>query len=627
VKADGITSLTVSADDRLKRASFAGGTRMRDRYTGEVSGAACVALALAALVALVLGVDALLEVDPQRIGAFGLVEALPPGYFAALGISVVGFVASLALRRPVPALLGLQVLVLIVILHGADPIVHGLPRLEASYRHLGIADYIAQSGQLDPKIDAYFNWPGFFALLAMFAQASGMHDLTAVATWAPLGVNVLLMLPLLSLVSRLTSQWRQAWAAIWVFYLASWVGQDYLSPQAYSFVLMIILVALLLTCFGGWAWPAAGNKFTARWRDWLSFLDPSLPRGFGVEGLSKGDARLLTVACALLLGAITASHQLTPFAALTVVIAFLTAGRIRVRSLVIFTAASALLWLAVVAEPYWVGHVDQLLGSVGAVNSTITKAFTSRISGSGAHIMVVSARLLESGLLFVLAVAGMLVARKRRIRWLTAALGACAPLGLFLLQPYGGELFLRLYLFALPFAACLVVLPLMPKTSGSSLGWARGTALVVLGGLLAMTTLITRYGNDRMENFTPDEINVVNKLYDIAPAGSIVIEALHNTPWRFQHYDGYDYRTLLPAKAQPGADRLTCQTVNKIASRAGAYLVVTKSQEDAAEALGVGPSGSIPEFANTCSSSAGWSVLYQNSGGTLFHIEGANHAQ
>jgi len=161
----------------------------------------------------------------------------------------------------------------------------------------------------------------------------------------------------------------------------------------------------------------------------------------------------------------------------------------------------------------------------------------------------------------------------------------------------------------------------MPKTQ-RPLGWLRSSALLLLGAVLATTTLITRYGNDKMENFTPDEVQVVSQLYKAAPTGSILIEALHNTPWRSQQYDGYVYETLLPAKAQPDAARLTCDTVNRLAKKAGAYLIVTQSQKDAAEMLGVGPSGSIDKFMNTCSPSAGWSVVYQNTGGTVFHIQG-----
>ena len=102
------------------------------------------ALAAAAAVALALGVWSMTQVDPLRIGGAGLIGVLPPAYFVALALSLAGFVASLSLRRLVPALLTWQLLVTVVILDGADPIIHGLPRLEASFRHLGIADTIGQ---------------------------------------------------------------------------------------------------------------------------------------------------------------------------------------------------------------------------------------------------------------------------------------------------------------------------------------------------------------------------------------------------------------------------------------------------------------------------------------------------
>ena len=612
----------LAEDFRSQRVRATHRERMRSRgpRAGSRGSWQALTLAVAAAAALGLGIRSLVEVDPERIGSAGLIEALPASYFFALVLSLAAFVASLGLRRHFPALLGLQVLVLIVILHAADPIIHGLPRLEASYRHMGIADYIAQSGQLDPKVDAYFNWPGFFALLAMLSQSTGLHDLTGLATWAPLGVNVLLLLPLLALATRLTSQWRHAWTGVWVFYLASWVGQDYMSPQAYTFVLMVTFVACLLTGFSGWAWPVAAYRLTAGWGRLINWLDPTSARPRGIR-LPRGDATVLGVVCAVFAMAMTASHQLTPFAVFSIFAAFLVSGRVRLRFLAMLAAVLPTLWLAVVAEPYWTGHLTQLFGSIGAVGATAASAFTNRLAGSDPHIVVVGARLAESALVIGLAVAGILVARRSRLPWLTAALGAGAPLLLFLVQPYGGELLLRLYLFGLPFAACLVAVPLMPKTQ-RPLGWLRSSALLLLGAVLATTTLITRYGNDKMENFTPDEVQVVSQLYKAAPTGSILIEALHNTPWRSQQYDGYVYETLLPAKAQPDAARLTCDTVNRLAKKAGAYLIVTQSQKDAAEMLGVGPSGSIDKFMNTCSPSAGWSVVYKNTGGTVFHIKG-----
>ena len=109
------------------------------------------------------------------------------------------------------------------------------------------------------------------------------------------------------------------------------------------------------------------------------------------------------------------------------------------------------------------------------------------------------------------------VGYRRKTPWLAAAAGAFAPLLLIPLQSYGGELLLRLYLFSLPFAVCLVVLPLTSdKTAGLSL--RRSLGLLLMGAVLATGTVVSRYGNDGMESFNDDEIAVVNHLYSTAPA-------------------------------------------------------------------------------------------------------------
>jgi hypothetical protein len=582
-------------------------------------------LALVALAALALGVGSMLQVKVPSIGALGLISVLPPGYFVALGLILAGFVATLGLRKARPALLTLQVLVLVVILQGADPIIHGLPRLEASYRHMGIADYIAQTGHLDPRLDAYFNWPGFFSTLAMLSGSTGVRDLSNVATWAPIGVNMLLLAPLLALASRITSNWRHAWASVWMFYLASWVGQDYLSPQACAFLLMVILLACLLTVFGGWAWPVTKRRLTARLSRIVMVLDPAV-RPQRRMGLPRSDVAVLEIGCALFVVAMTAAHQLTPFAVIPVLVALLLTGRLRLKMLTLLAVVFPLVWLAIVAAPYTVGHINSLIGSFGAIGQTTTKAVTGRIAGSEGHLIVVNTRLAETALVVILGAIGAAVARGRRVSWLTAALGAGMPVVLYVVQPYGGELLLRLYMYGLPFAASLMVLPLMRKNS-SPIGLMRSLGLLLLSSVLAVTTIVSRYGNDLVENFTPDEISVVNELYSVAPAGSVLVEAVHNTPWRSHEYANYQYETLLSATAQPTAARLSCGTVDWLGRANGAYLIVTKSQVDEADMLGIGPEGDVNSFLDSCSTKPGWTLVYQNSGGVIYHIQGAGNAK
>ena len=580
-------------------------------------------LAAVAAVALVLGVWALTQVDPQQIGGMGLIQVLPPAYFVALGLSLVGFVGSLGLRRLFPALLTAQMVVLIVILQAADPIIHGVPRLEASFRHLGIADYIAGSGQLNPHLDAYFSWPGLFGLLGMLSDATGVHDLMAVATWAPLAINILLLPALLAIAARLTSNRRHAWAAVWAFYLTSWVGQDYLSPQAYSLILLFTLLACVLTAFDGWAWLPGGNRFTATLRKVVHRLDPSEPR----PGLTApaADTVTLLVVCAVLLLAMTAAHQLTPFATIPMLVGLLLIGRLRLRFLPVLAVVLPACWLMLVATPYVSGHIGQVFGSFGDLTATTSASVTNRITGSADHEFIVYARMAEAALVWALALAGAIVGHRRRTPWLAAAIGALAPFVLLPAQPYGGELLLRIYLFGLPFMAFLAVLPLIPTTPGA-FPWRRSGALLLVGAVLATATVTTRYGNDEMENFSPDEVALVNHLYSVAKPGSMVIEGVHDTAWRFQHYAGYDYRTLVTDQTPADASPVSCDAVNQLAKR-GAYLVITQSQEASAELLQTGPAGNLAHLVQTCSTSAGWSPVFHNSGGVILHIEGASNVK
>ncbi|HEV7167621.1 MAG TPA: hypothetical protein VGN49_06580 [Micrococcaceae bacterium] len=581
-------------------------------------------LAAVAAVALVLGVWALTQVDPQQIGGTGLIQVLPPAYFVALGLSLVGFVGSLGLRRLFPALLTAQVVVLIVILQAADPIIHGVPRLEASFRHLGIADYIAGSGQLNPHLDAYFSWPGFFGLLGMLSDATGVHNLTAVATWAPLAINILLLPALLAIAVRLTTNRRHAWAAVWAFYLTSWVGQDYLSPQAYALILLFTLLACVLTAFDGWAWLPGGNRFTATLRKVVHRLDGTEPR----PGLSApaADTVSLLVVCAVLLLAMTASHQLTPFVTIPILVGLLLIGRLRLRFLPVLALVLPACWLVLVATPYVAGHMSQVFGSFGDLTATTSASISSRLTGSADHEFIVYARMAEAALVWALALAGAIVGHRRRTPWLAAAVGALAPFVLLPAQPYGGELLLRIYLFGLPFMAFLAVLPLIPTTA-EGFPWRRSGALLLVGAVLATATVTSRYGNDEMENFSPDEVALANHLYDVAPAKSMVIEGVHNTAWRFQDYAGYDYRTLVGIQTPATAAPVSCDAVNQLAKRAGAYLVITQSQEASAELLQTGPSGNLAHLVQSCSSSPGWSTVFHNSGGVILHVQGANNVK
>jgi hypothetical protein len=304
----------------------------------------------------------------------------------------------------------------------------------------------------------------------------------------------------------------------------------------------------------------------------------------------------------------------------------LLTGRLRLRFLPVLAVVLPVGWLLFAASAFLQGHFGQLFGSLGDIGANSFGALSTRVSGSDAHVFVVYTRMAEVALVWILAAVGAFVGYRRKAPWLTAAAGALAPLVLIPLQPYGGELLLRLYLFSLPFAVCLVVLPLMSDKS-AGLGMRRAIGLLLMGAVLATSTVVSRYGNDSMESFNNDEIAVVNRLYSMAPTGSILIEAVRNTPWRFQHYADYDYRALVAAEPVPNAAPLSCDAASQIARKAGAYLIVTESQQEAADLRGSTPAGDLQRFVATCATTPGWTKVYENAGGVIFHIEGVSNAK
>ena len=120
--------------------------------------------------------------DPTDLGDGGLAPALPLGLLGRGGGAEPGL-------RPVPGSSGTRLAVTcpgdraLLLLYGPASVPGAAPRIAVSWRHLGVADAMA-NGVFDPRIDVYFNWPGFFPGLATFIEASGLPPLQ-VAAWAP----------------------------------------------------------------------------------------------------------------------------------------------------------------------------------------------------------------------------------------------------------------------------------------------------------------------------------------------------------------------------------------------------------------------------------------------------------
>jgi hypothetical protein len=575
----------------------------------------------------------------------GLVAVLPFPFWVGVLLLNVAFVVALRGDAAGPArrlVMVWLVVVLVLVLFGTAAFVTDVPRGEVAFRHLGIADALSGARGIDPDIDAYFNWPGFFALLATVLGATGL-DPVAVALWSPV-VNVGLWLVALGvLTGYLTRDPRRRWLVLWVFCLGSWQDQDYLSPQAFGFFLYLVVIALLL---GPLSARAPGFRGFRR-ADLAAWWRGRAPAESG-PGLRVG-ALVVTL---LLVAVICASHQLTPFMVLIAITALTLSGRVWPSRLPLIAVVLLTLWLAYPASAYLIGNPP--LAEAGLQGATEANVL-DRLSGTAGHVLVVQVRIVLTLVLWALAAAGAVRDWRRGRLDVRVVLLAVTPLLLFPAQLYGGEMLIRVSLFALPFVAVLACSILLP-TDGSnrpsahaahasahpaahaahasahpaahaaqdptrpSFRAAGGLALTCF--LLAVLTVTGRFGNAQYDVFTDDEIAAVAAVHRLAPPGSSIISAAHPTPWRSEDYLEHRARTI-DDMCRSDLSTATCGPIVYDFARqgpGGAVVLITRSSEASLVLQGTGSTRGLDELEEWLSAQSGVELAFSNADARVYRV-------
>jgi hypothetical protein len=597
---------------------------------------------LLVLVAAVLWAASLPSVHIGAMTDVGLVSVLPPAMFVALIVLTLSFCVTLQGQELRVPMLLLHALVLILMLYGVTALVEPEPRFAVAWRHVGIADYIMQHGAVDPRIDAYFNWPGFFILSAFITRIAGVQSPLGAIAWAPVVFNLLYLGPLLMILQAATQDRRLVWLGVWFFYLSNWIGQDYFSPQALNYFFYLVVLAILVTWFKTrvgslaeqrWAGHGRLERWSRKVDGWLpswGAAQPDVPPKASQPGQRMG---LMAIAVAVFVTDVS-GHQLTPFGALLSVTALVVFNRCTARGLPVLMALAIVAWLTFMAYAYVSGHFANVVSSAGDITQSASVNVVSRVQGSQQHLFVVYMRLLMTGAIWVLALLGGIRRCRKGYRDLTYALLAVAPFPLFLLQSYGGEVLLRVYLFALPAMAFFVAAHFY-TTPTVGTGWRTTamisvTSLALLGGFL-----FTRYGNERMDYMTSEEVQVVERLYQVARPGSLLVAMAPDLPWKFRNYA--DYHTVTVG-GTPEWQRLdatdkdvSVSAVMRIIARRlhdrkypHAYLIITRSQIANADLFGIFPHGLIKRVETALTKSRTFRVVFANRDGGIFEL--ATHA-
>jgi hypothetical protein len=321
--------------------------------------------------------------------------------------------------------------------------------------------------------------------------------------------------------------------------------------------------------------------------------------------------------------AIVPSHQLTPFAVIAATGALVLFGRITPRGLPLLMAVVAATWISYMTVPFLAGHVDDVLAAVGDLTGNVDDNFLNRVRGSAQHVQIVYIRLAMTLFFWFLAFAGWLRRSREGIGDLPLMLLAGVPFFLLGLQTYGGELLLRVYLFSLPFMAFFVACLFYP-TPIRGRTWATPLLIGALSVLLGVGFLYSRYGNERMDYFTVQEIEAVERLYEIAEPGSLLVAGTQTLPWRHKNYREFGYQSIeryVKNNDIPGVIEVMTNP-----NFTDAYLILTRSQHASAELFTGWPMGTWETFVESVYASGAFDVVYQNEDAAILHLRDMSRA-
>jgi hypothetical protein len=566
-----------------------------------------------------------LRIDPDALGDLGIVTVMAWQSWVGLGLLVIGFSVSLTGTVHRTILPWLFLLALMAALHLAPAYAYGTLRYSWAWKHIGIVDYIVRNGSLDRSaayLPAYHNWPGFFIACAWIAErfSAGPLDIAKVAAYSPPVFAALYLLVLHALFLKITRDRRLVFLAQFVFLGGNWIGQDYFSPQAATYLLY--LIAMLL-CLGPLQKPAPvpGDR-----GGWLMVTLPAFfARGLPSVPVRAGTVTTLTATIVLLviIGIIAASHQLTPL-----ILASSLTGLALIRRVdpgfAVFAFVFIVAWNLYFAAPFVSRSIADELATFGDafINATEKLADLREISRDQVVVSIVSRTLTAS--IMALGVIGFW----RRLRTghvdgpLLVMLGA--PLPVFVMTSYGGEAIFRVYLFMLPPLAFLTAATVYPSRSrGGSL--LCPLVVMVAGCLLVAGFLISNNGKDMQYRFRPTEVDAAAWLYSHAPEGTLLIEGARNYPSQFINYENITYVAIANESSQSHREILDnpAAVFDRWLSdpkwKAG-FVILTRSQRAYVETQGVMPQGSLDHLAKSLSASPRFKIVYRNADAIIFAL-------
>jgi hypothetical protein len=561
------------------------------------------------------------------MNGLGLLSVLPHGAVAGVVILALAFVLGIALPRPHPLGLAAGLVALVICLDGVTTFIEPQPRFPTAFQIAGFIQYISSTGHATPGLAAYFSWPGFFALVSMVTGAAGTHGLLGLMRVWPMLIDLACLPPFFLIMRNLRIPWRAQWVAGFLFTVGNWVGQDYLSPQSFNYVLYLVFLAILVNWF-------TQPRLSANPHVIVSRLTRLHRRIFGIlrpgelapRPASTGQRAFLLAVLIAIFAVSTMSHQLTPFYLVGAATVLVLVRRSTLPGLPVLFGVILIGWVSFAAVDYWSGHMSNIFGGFGNLGGNLTSSVGGRLMGStSVHLLTLHAREGVAAVIVGMAILGLL--RRRRKGFDDRVLIAlfCMPILSIGLQSYGGEMALRIYLFLLPAACILAGCFFFADPKAGRANWRAIPVLALCAAILPVAFILVRYGNDAFEQIPTGEVAASNWIYTHDTQGARIqwlssSPTIDNTPEMPWSYKDIDKVLYLPVQAPLHPANVSGLVHGLRSSGPGTYLIATRTQETYLEQAAGYPAGWGSRFNQLMRAEPGVRVAFTNSAATVYTV-------
>jgi len=488
-------------------------------------------LALAAVALLPI---AAATTDLGALDGWGLAKVLGPAAWASMLCAVAACVTELWSPRPRIPMLGAATTVLILCTFGMPSVVEPAARFTTAWLISGFVDALAGTGVPPDGIDARFYWPAFFAQWAWFRDAAGATQLDAVLRWFPLAIVGVWAIGVYALARSMLGGTRAPWVAAWLFLGLNWIEQDYFSPQAIAYCLLLTVLTFALGPLAtrrtdaagvpGWPAPHSDARRLSLLRRWMvaALTPPNRPT------LPPRQLLLIYFCAAVCVISVAPAHQLTPFAIIGQLVVLAIVGRFRGRVLVLVAIMAVTVYVLIAARDFWLTQLSLLTGS-DSEGSAVASGILDRLTGDTGQVVVKLLRIIVPGMTWLLAIAGAWVYWRRRHDLVPIGL-AVVPMA-FAAQGYGGEVFLRIVLFGLPILAILGAdaLRALVRRRRKAEYWLAAGMVLLFGSII-----LIRGGNEAYMIVYPDEVEMTRQAYAATPPGLEVLPLISVGPYSLE---------------------------------------------------------------------------------------------